>query len=154
MWEDKAACSRLYLLKLLLRPLLVYHVPSKIGDLGLNGVKLSNHNGADEGFVVKGSPQFQHMCFSLSSFPAAELLVLLGDILVLVISVSFIIVLETKHADDLAGVVAVFVGSSQLSILNEPLLLPPLSDHIESVCLKIGIVVEEFQLGVESLFVY
>ena len=112
----------------------------------MNGMELSDHDGAHECLVLASPPQFEHMDFSLSPFQLGEPLVGFGDVLLLVVCVAFILVVETKEAHDLRLLLPLIMDV--ISMISLPL--------VQSILLlgfDLRIVVEHLELCIESMFV-
>ena len=113
----------------------------------MDGMKLGDHDGAYKCFVLAGPPKLEHMDFSLSPLQLGEPLVGFGRILLLVIGVTFILVVEAKEAHDLRLfllLVMDIIAVVSLSLVQSIFLLS----------FNLWVVVEHFQLCVESMFVF
>lgn len=112
----------------------------------MNSMKLRDHDGAYECFVLASSPQLEHMDFSLSPLQLGKPLVGFGRILLFVIGVTFILVVEAKEAHDLGLVLLLIMDVIAVVSLS-------LVESIFLLSFNLRVVVEHFELCVESMFV-
>ena len=112
----------------------------------MNGVKLRDHDGAYKCFVLAGPPKLEHMDFSLSPLQLGEPLVGFGRILLLVIGVTFVLVVEAEEAHDLRLFLLLLMDIIAVVSLS-------LIQCVFLLSFDLRVVVEHFQLCVESMFV-
>ena len=112
-------------------------------------MELSDHDSTHKRFVLTSSPKLEYVDFSLSSLHSVEPSVCLVDILVFIISVTFVFVVKPEETDDFFVVNFLVLPINIISMVSLPLI-----DGFFLHCLNLRIMIEHLKLGIKPMFVF